>query len=76
MHNNDKLSVVVVVKMVATDFLATMMQNDVFLGYTANSHGNLLVSICRSPESQPCHRAKKNSKIFGGFGKAGLPCDK
>jgi hypothetical protein len=30
------LSVVVVVKMVATDFLATTMQNDVFLGYKAN----------------------------------------
>jgi hypothetical protein len=32
--------VVVVVKMEATDFLATMMQNRVFLGETANSHCN------------------------------------
>jgi hypothetical protein len=55
------LSVVVVVKMVATDFLATTMQNDVFLGYTANSHGNLLVS----PESQTCQMPQK--KILQKF---------
>jgi hypothetical protein len=54
------LSVVVVVKMVATDFSATTMQNDVFLGYTANSHGNLLVIICHSLESQPFQIIKKN----------------
>ena len=68
------LSVVVVVKMVATDFLATTMQNDVFLGFTAKLHGNLLVSICRSPESQPCQKNQDFWSFF--FGKAGLPCDK
>ena len=52
--------VVVVLKMEATDFLATMMQNCVFLGETANSHCNQLVIVCRSPESQPCSRAQKN----------------
>jgi hypothetical protein len=50
--------------MVATDFLATMMQNDVFLGYMANSHGNLLVSICHSLESQPC-QIPKLQKFLG-----------
>ena len=68
------LSDVVVVKMVATDVLATTMQNDVFLGYMANSHGNLLVSICHSPESQPCQKNQDFWSFF--FGKAGLPCDK
>jgi hypothetical protein len=68
------LSVVVMVKMVATDFLATMMQNDVFLGYTATLHGNLLVIVCCSPESQPCQKNQDFWSIF--FGKAGLPCDK
>ena len=32
--------VVVIVKMEATDFLATMMENCVFLGETVNSHCN------------------------------------
>jgi hypothetical protein len=37
---NSVFYVVVVVKMEATDFLATMMQNCVFLGEMANSHCN------------------------------------
>jgi hypothetical protein len=37
---NGVFYVVFVVKMDATDFLATMMQNGVFLGETANSHCN------------------------------------
>jgi hypothetical protein len=59
--------------MEATYFLATMMQNGVFLGETATSHCNLLVIKCRSPESQPCLKPKKkSSKNFWALGKAGL----
>jgi hypothetical protein len=66
------LSVVVVVKMVATDFSTTTMQNDVFLGYMANSHGNLLVIICRSLESQPFQILKKRVQNFWGIWKGWL----